>query len=148
MDQLTEEEIENFREAFKIFDKNDDGSITIQELGVVMKSLGQNPTEDEMKEMIKDIDADGDGEIDFPEFLTVLARKMKETDPEEELMQAFKALDKDSDGLIPVPEIRTLMRKLDDTLTLEEIDEMLKHSDVDRDNYINFAEFVRMMMVK
>lgn len=51
-----------------------DGTITSTELGTVMRSLGQNPTEAELQDMINDVDADGNGTIDFPEFLTMMAR--------------------------------------------------------------------------
>ena len=55
-----------------------------------MRSLGQNPTEAELQDMINEVDADGNGTIDFPEFLTLMARKMKDTDSEEEILEAFK----------------------------------------------------------
>jgi hypothetical protein len=63
--------------AFSLFDKDGDGTITTKELGTVMRSLGQNPTEAELQDMINEVDADGNGTIDFPEFLTMMARKMK-----------------------------------------------------------------------
>ncbi|BGP03015.1 hypothetical protein NBRC10513v2_006741 [Rhodotorula toruloides] len=63
MDQL-------FKEAFSLFDKDGDGTITTRELGTVMRSLGQNPTEAELQDMINEVDADGNGQIDFPEFLS------------------------------------------------------------------------------
>ena len=53
------------------------GTITTKELGTVMRSLGQNPTEAELQDMINEVDADGNGTIDFPEFLALMARKMK-----------------------------------------------------------------------
>ncbi len=53
------------------------GTITTKELGTVMRSLGQNPTEAELQDMINEVDADGNGTIDFPEFLMLMARKMK-----------------------------------------------------------------------
>uniref|UniRef100_A0A0R3Q3G5 Calmodulin n=1 Tax=Brugia timori TaxID=42155 RepID=A0A0R3Q3G5_9BILA len=65
-----------FKEAFSLFDKDGDGTITTKELGTVMRSLGQNPTEAELQDMINEVDADGNGTIDFPEFLTMMARKM------------------------------------------------------------------------
>ena len=89
-EQLTEEQIAEFKEAFSLFDKDGDGTITTKELGTVMRSLGQNPTEAELQDMINEVDADGNGTIDFPEFLSLMARKMKDTDTEEELIEAFK----------------------------------------------------------
>ena len=55
-----------------------------------MRSLGQNPTEAELQDMINEVDADGNGTIDFPDFLTMMARKMRDTDSEEEIKQAVK----------------------------------------------------------
>ena len=75
-DQLTEEQIAEFKEAFSLFDKDGDGTITTKELGTVMRLLGQNPTDAELKDMINEVDADGSGTIDFPEFLTMMACKM------------------------------------------------------------------------
>merc|ERR1712222_232143 len=91
-DQLTEEQIAEFKEAFSLFDKDGDGQITTKELGTVMRSLGQNPSESELQDMINEVDADNNGTIDFPEFLTMMARKMKDTDSEEEIREAFNTL--------------------------------------------------------
>ena len=66
----------------------------------MMRSLGQNPTEAELQDMINEVDADGNGTIDFPEFLTMMARKMRDTDSEEEIKEAFKVFDKDGNGYI------------------------------------------------
>jgi hypothetical protein len=82
-------QVREFKEAFAIFDKDGDGSITCSELGMVMKSLGQKPTEAELLAMVKEVDADQNGEIDFPEFLTMMLRKMNQGDPEKELMDVF-----------------------------------------------------------
>ena len=60
-----------------------------------MRSLGQNPTESELQDMINEADADGDGGIEFAEFLNLMAQNMKDTDSEEELKKAFQAFDKD-----------------------------------------------------
>ena len=89
-DQLTEEQIAEYKEAFSLFDKSGDGTITTKDLGTVIRALGKNPTEAELQDMINEVDADGNGTIDFPEFLTMMARKMKDTDSEEEILEAFK----------------------------------------------------------
>ena len=51
--------VTEFKEAFSLFDKDGDGTITTKELGTVMRSLGQNPTEAELQDMINEVDADG-----------------------------------------------------------------------------------------
>jgi calmodulin len=89
-----------------------DGTVTTKELGTVMRSLGQNPTEAELRDMINEVDADGNGTIDFPEFLTMMARKMRDTDSEEEIKEAFKVFDKDGNGYISAAELRQVMCSL------------------------------------
>jgi len=127
-DQLTEEQIAEFKEAFSLFDKDGDGTITTKELGTVMRSLGQNPTEAELQDMINEVDADGNGTIDFPEFLSLMARKMKDTDTEEELIEAFKVFDRDGNGFISAAELRHVMTNLGEKLTDEEVDEMIREA--------------------
>ncbi|CAJ0648032.1 7239_t:CDS:10 [Entrophospora sp. SA101] len=142
------DQIAEFKEAFSLFDKDNDGSITTKELGTVMRSLGQNPTESELQDMINEVDADGNGTIDFPEFLTMMARKMKDTDSEEEIKEAFKVFDKDGNGYISAAELRHVMTNLGEKLSEEEVDEMIREADVDGDGQINYEEFVKMMMTK
>jgi len=144
----TDQQIAEFKEAFALFDKDGDGTITTKELGTVMRSLGQNPTEAELQDMINEVDADGNGTIDFPEFLSLMARKMKDTDTEEELIEAFKVFDRDGNGFISAAELRHVMTNLGEKLTDEEVDEMIREADVDGDGQINYEEFVKMMMAK
>merc|ERR1712230_249688 len=147
-EQLTEEQIAEFKEAFALFDKDSDGSITTSELGTVMRSLGQNPTEAELEDMINEVDVDGNGTIDFPEFLTLMARKMKDTDTEDELKEAFRVFDKDSNGYISAEELRHVMTNLGEKLTEDEVDEMIREADIDGDGQVNYEEFAKMMMAK
>ena len=130
-DQLTEEQIAEFKEAVSLFDKDGDGTVTTKELGTVMRSLGQNPTEAELQDMINEVDADGNGTIDFPEFLSLMARKMKDTDTEEELIEAFKVFDRDGNGFISAAELRHVMTNLGEKLTDEEVHDMIREADVD-----------------
>ncbi|XP_052766940.1 neo-calmodulin-like [Mya arenaria] len=144
-DTLTEDQIHEFREAFSLFDKDGDGMITTQELGIVMKSLGQKPTDNDLKDMINEVDIDGNGTIDFAEFLTMMANKMKDGDQEEELREAFRVFDKDGNGQISAAELRHVMANLGEKLTDEEVDEMIKEADMDGDGQVNYEEFVYMM---
>ncbi|RWW20025.1 hypothetical protein GW17_00015880 [Ensete ventricosum] len=159
-EQLTDDQIAEFKEAFSLFDKDGDGLnppgshfvlhlfFTTRSLGTVMRSLGQNPTEAELQDMINEVDADGNGTIDFPEFLNLMARKMKDTDSEEELKEAFRVFDKDQNGFISAAELRHVMTNLGEKLTDEEVDEMIREADVDGDGQINYEEFVKVMMAK
>ena len=111
-DEMSEDQIAACKEVFSLFDKDGDGTITTKELGTVMRSLGQNPTEAELQDMINEVDADGNGTIDFPEFLSLMARKMKDTDTEEELIEAFKVFDRDGNGFLSAAELRHVMTNL------------------------------------
>jgi len=148
MDNLTEEQIAEFKEAFSLFDRDGDGRITSKELGTVMRALGQNPTEGELNDMIHEVDIDGNGTIDFPEFLTMMAKKMQDTDTEEEIREAFKVFDKDGNGFISAAELRHVMTSLGEKLTDEEVEEMIKEADADGDGQINYDEFVKLMLSK
>jgi calmodulin len=145
---LTEDKIAEFREAFEIFDKDKDGYITIKELGEIMKNLGQSPSEAELQDMINEVDIDGNGNIDFKEFLGLMARKMRDTDTEEELIEAFKVFDRDGNGLISSSELQHVMTSLGEKISDGEVEEMIKEADLDGDGYINYEEFVRMIINK
>ncbi|KAJ7489346.1 calmodulin 1 [Mycena latifolia] len=137
-----------FKEAFSLFDKDGDGTITTLELGTVMRSLGQNPTEGELQDMINEVDADGNGTIDFNEFLAMMAKKFQDTDSEEEIRQAFAVFDKDGNGTISVSELQQVMRSLGEKLTDREVEEMIREADTDGDGEINYDEFLKMMTAK
>ena len=63
--ELDPEDLEEWRTIFNLFDVDGDESITCQELGVVLRSMGQNPSDQELKEMINEMDEDGSGTVDF-----------------------------------------------------------------------------------
>merc|ERR1712071_695493 len=93
-------------------------------------------------------DADGNGTIDFPEFLSLMSRKMKDTDTEEELVEAFKVFDRDGNGFISAAELRHVMTNLGEKLTDEEVDEVIREADISSEGQVNYEEFVTMMTSK
>uniref|UniRef100_A0A2I2ZCH3 EF-hand calcium-binding domain-containing protein 11 n=1 Tax=Gorilla gorilla gorilla TaxID=9595 RepID=A0A2I2ZCH3_GORGO len=123
MDQtkLTEEEIPEFIEAFSLFDRDNDGTITTKELETIMRSLG----------------------TDSPEFLTMMARKMKDTQSEEEIREAFLVFDKDGNGCISAAELCHVMTNPREKLTDDKVDEMIRETGIDGD-----GQFVQMMTAK
>ncbi|TVT99350.1 hypothetical protein EJB05_55283 [Eragrostis curvula] len=145
MEGLTGEQMLAFQEAFSLFDKNGDGCITMEELAAVTRSLGLDPSDEELTDMMREVDTDGNGIIDFHEFLSLIARKMKDGDGDEELKEAFEVLDKDQNGFISPTELRTVMVSLGEKMTDEEVEQMIKEADTDGDGQVNYDEFVLMM---
>eukprot|EP01012_Entosiphon_sulcatum_P041095 TRINITY_DN54888_c0_g1_i1.p1 TRINITY_DN54888_c0_g1~~TRINITY_DN54888_c0_g1_i1.p1 ORF type:complete len:153 (+),score=32.74 TRINITY_DN54888_c0_g1_i1:58-516(+) len=145
-DQFTKEQIADFQEAFGLFDKNGDGTIHVDELASVLRSLGQGATPAELRAMMAEVDANSDGHLDFPEFLSLLASRINnDEDREAELDEAFRLYDVNRDGLISPWELRHVMTSLGERMTDEDIQEMMHEADLDGDGYLNFDEFSRMM---
>jgi len=149
---LTEGTIDDLREAFGLFDKDGDGTITVKELSMVMHSLGQTPKEEELKKMMSEVDKDNSGAIEFGEFCHLMAKSMKDADNEEDLMEAFRIFDADGSGSITKAELRTTLQMVmggtSDMLPDDEIAEMIQEADTDGDGQVNFDEFVKVMMAK
>ncbi|XP_030562441.1 neo-calmodulin [Drosophila novamexicana] len=145
---LGEEQINEYKEAFALFDKSGSGMISTRELGNLMRSLGQSPTEAELRDLVNEVDTVGNGEIDFAAFCTLMSKQSHENDSDEELREAFKIFDKDEDGFISPAELRFVMINLGEKLTDEEIDDMIREADFDGDGKINYEEFVYMITQK
>ena len=122
------------------------GSISSAELGEIMKSLGQKASKAEIQAMVDEIDADGNGEIDFPEFLTMMLRKMNTGNVEKELKEVFTVFDQDGSGTISRQELRAALSMLGEKLTDEEVEEAIKFADTSGDGEIEYDEFIQLVL--
>lgn len=147
-ENLTMDQIAEFKEAFLIFDKDGDGSISVKEIGTVMRSLGQNPSDDELKNIVDEIDQDGSGTIDFKEFLNMMAKKIQELSMEDDLIEAFRYFDMDGKGLISTIELKHVLSNSGEKLSEDEIDDIIREVDTDCDGYIDYKEFVRILIAQ
>lgn len=147
-EQISKEKISEFKEVFDLFDKDKDGGISTKELGDVMRALGTNPTQAELQVMINEVGKNGSGKIEFKEFMELFNQKMKDPDSEEDLIEAFKIFDKDGNGVISSNELRHVMATLGEKMSQEEAEELIKEADIDGDGYINYQEFVKILMSK
>ena len=104
-----------------------------------MRSLGQNPTDAEVQDMINEVDVDGSGSMEFPEFCVMMVKKMSESDTENEVREAYRVFDKEREGFITRSELRMIFAALPDKLSAEEIDEMLEAADEDGESLLDIS---------
>ncbi|CAF0808129.1 unnamed protein product [Rotaria sp. Silwood1] len=130
-DDITPEELAELREAFRVFDQNGDGSITLSELRIVLDQMGLDPTEEELQDMIREVDEDQSGTISFAEFVDMV-KKAVDTNKSsrEELFRAFQVF---------------VLQATGDRPTDEDALEMIAEADIDGDGRINYDEFVLIM---
>ncbi|XP_006216266.2 centrin-2 [Camelus dromedarius] len=143
--ELTEDQKQEIREAFDLFDADGTGTIDVKELKVAMRALGFEPKKEEIKKMISEIDKEGTGKMNFSDFLTVMTQKMSEKDTKEEILKAFKLFDDDETGKISFKNLKRVAKELGENLTDEELQEMIDEADRDGDGEVNEQEFLRIM---
>merc|ERR1711985_22849 len=127
---LTEEQKQELREAFDLFDTDGSGAVDASELHTAMKALGFEPKKEEIAKMVREMDKDGDATVDFEEFCIMMAEKMNQKDGKEELLKGFKLVAKE----------------LGENLSDKELEEILGEADTDKDGEINEAEFLAVMV--
>uniref|UniRef100_UPI0037E826BD uncharacterized protein cetn4 n=1 Tax=Semicossyphus pulcher TaxID=241346 RepID=UPI0037E826BD len=142
---LTEEQKQEIKEAFDLFDTDGTGTIDVKELKVAMRALGFEPKKEEIKKMIADIDKEGSGTIDFGAFLSMMTLKMGEKDSKEEILKAFRLFDDDCTGKISFKNLKRVAKELGENLTDEELQEMIDEADRDGDGEVNEQEFLTIM---
>lgn len=144
--------VEELTEVFKVFDANGDGKITKMELGCVLRSLGDDLSEEELALMVQAADKDGDGCIDLDEFISLNTSATDATTsegglaPTDDLKDAFRIFDADMDGKISAQELHRVLRSLGDAeCTIDDCHQMIRGVDRDGDGFVNFQDFRRMM---
>lgn len=141
---LSQDEIDACREAFLAFDKDGSGTIDVWELRQVLEAMGQQPTEEELFQMISEVDEDMSGAIDFAEFLQVIDNQKDRAalyDDESDMVDAFVACGGKSDKTgVVLKDTLVKIIKHDFGLTIN-IEEMINKLDVDGSGEIEFEEF-------
>lgn len=142
----TPELIQEIHKHFDSVDKDHDGKIPVKDIQLVMKSFEEQISDSDLKKMLKELEISSSGSIKFDEFIYILTRQMRENDAEEELQEAFKVFDRDGDGKIPKDELSLIMKNIGEPLSQEELDAFIKEADTNKDGYIDYAQFVHLLL--
>jgi centrin-1 len=144
-DQLTEEQLEEIKEAFNLFDTDRSGSIDLRELKAAMRALGFDVKKEEVVKMLASVDKDGNGEITLDEFIQMMTGKMSERDSQEEIMKVFQLFDEEKTGFITFRNLKKICQELGENLSDEDINEMIEEADRNKDGKVDADEFYRIM---
>ena len=145
---LLQEKAREVKEAFDMFDKDKDCKIDHKEFTNVMKALGYNLSEKEITHLIGENDHDYDGKLKYEEVLNMINSRSKEIDTEDELIEAFKIFDKEGKGYIGTDEIKHLLLMIGESMTVEEIEEIITQADMDGDGKVSYLDFANLMLMK
>ncbi len=143
--ELSEEQKQEIKEAFDLFDTDKTGTIDYHELKVAMRALGFDVKKQEVLNLMKEYDREGAGQIEYHDFLEIMTTKISERDPVEEILKAFKLFDEDNTGKISLRNLRRVARELGENLSDDELQAMIDEFDKDGDGEINEQEFLNIM---
>ncbi|XP_066935488.1 centrin-3-like [Clytia hemisphaerica] len=143
--ELSEEQKQEIKEAFELFDTDKDNAIDYHELKVAMRALGFDVKKADVLKILRDYDRDSTGQIHFDDFKEVTTDWMLDRDPQEEIYKAFRLFDDDSTGKISVRNLRRVARELGENMTDDELRSMIDEFDKDGDGEINENEFLSIM---
>lgn len=145
MTPFSDDQINEFQETFSLFDNKGDGKISYLQLGEVLRAMGQNPTDAEVKKC--SFNKEPESRITFETFLPILLTisKNKETPRVDDFIEGFRVFDKDQNGTIHSAELRHLLTNLGEKLTDEEVNELLQGHE-DAQGNVNYEEFIKSVI--
>ncbi|GAB2222096.1 hypothetical protein Droror1_Dr00013295 [Drosera rotundifolia] len=143
---LTQDQINSMKEAFTLFDTDNDGRVPPSELGILMRSLGGNPTQSQLKSIIADESLTSP--FDFPKFMDLMAKYLKPEPFDKQLRDAFRVLDKEGTGFVVVGDLRHVLTSIGERLEPEEFDEWIREVEVGSDGRIRYEDFIARMVAK
>jgi len=144
--KLTDAQVKAATDAFRGFDKKDEGKIKIGDISATMKKVGHTVKPEFMEKIEDQIDSDGTGYIDLEEFKEILLKKVQADADERDLKDMFRVLDKEKKGEVNTSELRSILKQLDETLGEEDIDDMIADVDTDGSGWVDYDEFAKLML--
>ncbi|KAF9258249.1 Ca2+-binding EF-hand superfamily protein [Marasmius fiardii PR-910] len=143
--ELTEDQKQEIKEAFELFDTDKDGRVDYHELKVAMRALGFDLKKAEVLKLLRDNDKTGQGFMNFEDFAMAMSERILARDPNEEIRRAFHLFDDDNTGKISLKNLRRVAKEIGDRLEEDELQAMIDEFDLDQDGEINEQEFFAIM---
>ena len=145
---LSVDEVQEVKDAFDLFDTDKSGAVSVQELIEAMQSLGLDQKSESVFNMIKDIDTDGSGELEFGEFLEMMTATLSNKTSEDDLRKVFNIFDSDRTGEISLMNLKKMSKELGEDMPFDELAEMIDRNDLDGDGRWSFEDFSEMITNK
>jgi len=145
---MDEEQQATMEKVFAMFDPKNTGSVQVASFPSILRNLGSTVGKDEVKEKIAQVFTDGQTRANFDEFCTIVLPLLEEEDHEtvlEELKMAFKLYDPEGKGFITPAILKEMLLELDDSLSPDELNDIVDEVDKDGSGSIDFDEFMAMM---
>ncbi|KAG9023418.1 Calcium-binding component of the spindle pole body (SPB) half-bridge [Tulasnella sp. UAMH 9824] len=143
--EISDEQKQEIKEAFELFDTDKDGALDYHELKVAMRALGFDLKKAEVLKILKDHDKTGGGLIEFDDFAKIMSERILSRDPHDEIRRAFQLFDDDHTGKISIRNLRRVAKEVGENLDDDELQAMIEEFDLDMDGEINEAEFFAIM---
>jgi len=144
---LTREQLEEAKECFKLCDTSGKGKLTGVELKAVLRAGGEDPDEEDIREIMYEIDRDGDGVVDFIDFVHFMHKTLKKPIGEEDIEQCFKMIDGEENEFITMRGLEKIFLALGQQRTDEELRDMVGFIDSqDDEGLIRFDDFKRYLV--
>lgn len=142
---LSQEQLEELKEAFDLFDTNQSGDIDSREFKAALRALGFEVSNEDVRRMFEEIGKECLETITFNDFCTLMTGRMPDRDSREEINKMFVLFDEDQTGKISFRNLKRIAQELNENITDSELQEMIDEADRDGDGLINFEEFYEIM---
>ena len=143
--EITEEQKQEIKEAFDLFDSESSGAIDAKELKVAMRALGFEPKKEEIRKILSEVDKSGEGIIRYDDFLDIMTQKMLERDPVEEMKKALVLICEEGHDKITLKSLQKVAKELGENMTIEELQEMVEEANRKLDEGIIDEDFLNNM---
>jgi len=142
---LTEEQLQEIKEAFDLFDSEGKNQVDPKELKIAMRALGFEINKEDLKRLINQFERTNNGMMCYDDFLDIMSEKISERDPIDELKKSFKLLLDDDSQTITYHTLEKLSKELGENMSKEDLEEMINEVCTDKEKGVTEEDFLKFM---